>query len=82
MPKFFMFLGFWIGRFSEEEKRPHVHVLKFGSNEAMKVWLEPEIEVEYIRGINASTANKILSEIRSRKNECLDQWYACERKSR
>ena len=82
MPKFFMFLGFWIGRFSEEEKRPHVLVLKFGSNEAMKVWLEPEIEVEYIRGINASTANKILSEIRGRKDECLDQWFACERKSR
>ena len=54
MPKFFMFLGFWIGRFSEEESRPHVHVLKFGSSEAMKVWLEPEIEVEYIRGINTS----------------------------
>ena len=26
MPKFFTFLGFWIGRFSEEENRPHVHV--------------------------------------------------------
>ncbi len=52
MPKFFAFLGFWIGRFSDEEKRPHVHVLKFGSEESMKVWLEPEVEVEYIRGIN------------------------------
>ena len=41
MPKFFTFLGFWIGRFSDEEKRPHVHVLKFGSEESMKVWLEP-----------------------------------------
>ena len=55
MPKFFAFLGFWIGRFSDEEKRSHV--LKFGSEESMKVWLEPEIEVEYIRGINTSTAN-------------------------
>ena len=82
MPKFFMFLGFWIGRFSEEENRPHVHVLKFGSDVSMKVWLEPETEVEYIRGINAATANKILSEIRRRRNECLEQWYACERKSR
>ena len=57
-------------------------MLKFGSEESMKVWLEPEVEVEYIRGINTSTANKILSEIRIRRNECLDQWYACERKSR
>ena len=48
----------------------------------MKVWLEPETEVEYIRGINPATANKILSEIRRRRNECLEQWYACERKSR
>ena len=77
MPKFFTFrlrrlramftrwsLGFWIGRFSEEENRPHVHVLKFGSDVSMKVWLEPETEVEYIRGINPATANKILSEIR------------------
>lgn len=59
MPKFFMFLGFWIGRFSDEEKRPHVHVLKFGSSEAMKVWLEPEVEVEYVRNINSSTAKKL-----------------------
>jgi hypothetical protein len=28
MPKFFMFLGYWIGRFSQEEKRAHVHVIK------------------------------------------------------
>ena len=49
MPRFFAFLGFWIGRFSDEEKRPHVHVLKSGSEESMKVWLEPEIEVEYIQ---------------------------------
>ena len=48
----------------------------------MKVWLEPDVEVEYIREINVSTANKILSEIRRRRNECLEQWYACERKSR
>lgn len=82
MPKFFMFLGFWIGRFSHEENRPHVHVMKFGSKEDMKVWLEPEIEVEYIHGINAATANQILSEIRSRKDECLTKWYSCERKSR
>ncbi len=59
VPKFFMFLGFWIGRFSDEEKRPHVHVLKFGSSEAMKVWLEPEVEVEYVRNINSSTAKKL-----------------------
>ena len=81
MPRFFTFLGFWIGRYSDEESRPHVHVVKFGSNESMKVWLEPDVEVEYIREINVSTANRILSEIRRRRNECLEQWYACERKS-
>jgi len=82
MPKFFLFLGYWIGRFSSEEERPHVHALKFGSKEEMKVWLEPEIEVDFIHGINASTANKILAEIRSHKDECLAKWYECERKSR
>ena len=82
MPNFFMFLGYWIGRFSHEEKRPHVHVVKFGSREEMKVWLDPEIEVEYIHGINAVAANRILDEIRSRKDECLRKWNECERKGR
>lgn len=77
MPKFFMFLGFWIGRFSEEESRPHVHVLKFGSQEGMKVWLEPDIEVEYVKGINPKTANRMTEEIRRRKDECLKKWYEC-----
>ncbi len=82
MPNFFMFLGYWIGRFSREEKRAQVHVVKFGSREEMKVWLEPEIEVEYIHGINAASANRILDEIRSRKDECLRKWNECERKGR
>lgn len=82
MPKFFMFLGYWIGRFSDEEDRAHVHVLKFGSSEAMKVWLVPDVEVEYIKDISASTANKILAEIRRRKDDCIDKWNDIERKSR
>ena len=82
MPKFFMFLGYWIGRFSQEEDRAHVHVVKFGSQESMKVWLEPDIEIEAIHGINAATANKIIAEIRSRKDECLNKWRECERKGR
>ena len=82
MPKFFMFLGYWIGRFSDEERRAHVHVIKFGSAESMKVWLEPELEIEYIRGIRAATANKILAEIRRRKDECISKWRECERKDR
>ena len=56
--------------------------MKFGSRETMKVWLEPEIEIEYIRGINAATANRIIGEIRSRKDECLRKWHECERKGR
>jgi len=82
MPKFFVFLGFWIGRFSDEENRAHVHVLKFGSEENMKVWLEPNVEIEYIHGINAATANKIVSEIRRRKDECLEKWYGHNGESR
>ena len=82
MPKFFMFLGYWIGRFSQEETRAHVHVMKFGSPESMKVWLEPDVEVESIHEMNAATANKILAEIRSRKDECLGKWHECECKSR
>lgn len=82
MPKFFTFLGYWIGRFSQEEKRAHVHIMKFGSRNAMKIWLEPDIEIEYIHGINDATANKIIEEIRKRKDECLRKWHECERKSR
>ncbi len=76
MPNFFEFLGFWIGRFSDEKVRPHVHVLKFGSAEAMKVWLEPEVEIESVKGINPATANRIIAEIRRRRNECLEKWHA------
>lgn len=79
MPKFFMFLGFWIGRFSDEENRPHVHVIKFGSQETMKVWLEPEVEIDYVRDINSTIANKIFNEIRRRKDECIDKWYGNKR---
>ena len=82
MPKFFEFLGYWIGRFSQEEKRAHVHVVKFGSQESMKVWLEPEIEVESVREISETKAREILAEIRSRKDECLGKWRECERKGR
>ena len=82
MPKFFMFLGYWIGRFSQEETRAHVHVMKLGSMETMKVWLEPDIEIEYVHGIKMATANKIVSEIRRRKDECLRKWHECERKGR
>jgi hypothetical protein len=80
MPKFFLFLGYWIGRFSQEEKRPHAHVMKFGSRETMKIWLEPKVEVEHIQGIKATIANKIIEEIRNRKDECLRKWHECERK--
>ena len=66
MPKFFTFLGYWIGRFSQEEQRAHVHVVKFGSRESMKVWLEPEIESESIHDMNDADANRIIAEIRSR----------------
>ncbi len=79
MPKFFMFLGFWIGRFSSEENRAHVHVVKFGSQETMKIWLVPEVEVEYVRAINAATAKQILNEVRRRKDECLTKWNDAER---
>jgi hypothetical protein len=48
----------------------------------MKVWLEPKIEIDYIRGINPAVANKILGEIRSRKDEFLKKWHEYERKSR
>ena len=56
--------------------------MKFGSPESMKVWLEPDVEVESIHEMNAATANKILAEIRSRKDECLGKWHECERKGR
>jgi len=82
MPKFFLFLGYWIGRFSDEEDRAHVHVMKFESEETMKIWLEPEIEIAFVHKINAATANKILAEIRKRKDECLEKWHECERKNR
>jgi len=74
MPKFFGYLGYWIGAFSNEEARAHVHVMRFGTEEEMKVWLLPEIELEYAKNINSKTVNKIVEEIRRRKNECEQKW--------
>ena len=74
MPKFFGYLGYWIGAFSNEEARAHVHVMRCGTEEEMKVWLLPEIELEYAKNINSKTVNMIVEEIRRRKNECEQKW--------
>lgn len=38
------------------------------------MWLLPEIELEYAKNINSKTVNKIVEEIRRRKNECEQKW--------
>lgn len=37
MQKFFEYLGYWVGAFSNEESRAHVHVMHFGTEEEMNV---------------------------------------------
>ena len=53
--------------FSNEEDRMHIHVLK-DTNEA-KIWLEPEIKLEYNFGFKSQEIKKILIIVKDNEAE-------------
>ena len=75
MPIIFRYKGFEF-RFwcSSEEERPHVHAIK--NNEInVKIWLEPEISVAFVRGrINKSMLNELLQEVKRNEQLCRNTW--------
>lgn len=56
---------------SDLNEPPHIHVIK-DSNVA-KIWLEP-IQVEYNRGYNSPTLNRILKLTEKYQDQLLESW--------
>jgi len=59
--------GFAFRIFSNEEDRMHIHVLK-DNNEA-KVWLEPEIKIEYNFGFKQQEIKRIMKIVKENEEE-------------
>jgi len=59
--------GFAFRIFSNEEDRMHIHVFK-DKNEA-KIWLEPEIKLEYNVGFKQQEIKKILIIVKEYEDE-------------
>jgi len=59
--------GFAFRIFSNEEDRMHIHVLK-DKNEA-KVWLEPEIKIEYNFGFKQQEIKRIMKIVKENEEE-------------
>ena len=59
--------GFAFRIFSNEETRMHIHVLK-DNNEA-KIWIEPDIKLEYNNGFKPQEIKKILVIVNENEEE-------------
>ena len=59
--------GFAFRIFSNEEDRMHIHVLK--DNNDAKIWLEPEIMLEYNYGFKPREIKKILVIVKENEEE-------------
>jgi hypothetical protein len=59
--------GFAFRIFSNEENRMHIHVLK-DNNEA-KIWLEPDIKIEYNNGFKLQEIKKVLLIVKENEEE-------------
>ena len=58
---------------SREEKRRHVHIQT--PDGEMKVWLEPEVELDRVYGrVKNSEVKEILEIVRERKDEFVSLW--------
>ena len=63
---------FWGTDFNEN--RAHVHVGKKGTEELCKIWLEPEVSIEFGGSLTVSQQNQVLQLALKYKNEILIQW--------
>jgi len=56
---------------SDINEPPHMHVIK--DNKEAKIWLQP-ISIEYNRGYNSPTLNRILKLTRQNQDRLLEAW--------
>ncbi len=74
MPTLLLINGLRFFFYSNESNEPiHIHVTK--GSAAGKVWLEPEIEVAYIKGFTNSKERTIHEIIQSHVGEFKTKWY-------
>lgn len=66
-PTVFRFKGYRFFFFSREEDRIHIHVIH-AEGEA-KIWIEPEIEVESVYGLNSKQVKEILEQAMEHEDE-------------
>ena len=65
-------IRFW---YSFEERRRHVHAISAEAN--IKIWLEPEVELAFVKGkVNPAVLNEILKEVKRNEQLCKDAWDA------
>jgi len=74
MPVIFIYKGFKIRFYMNEESRIHVHAVYENRGE-IKVWLSPKIEIAKIKGVfSEKLINQIIQEITRREDECKKIW--------
>jgi hypothetical protein len=73
MPKLLLLNGIRFFFYSNENDEPiHVHVTKGDANG--KIWLEPSIEISYMRGFSNSEQKEILEAIYANSQEFKTKW--------
>ncbi len=73
MPTLLRILGYVFSFYSNENKEPpHVHVEK-GDAEG-KIWIDPEIKVEFLVGFNPKEKKKILEIVTENVENFKTQW--------
>ena len=71
-PTVFRFKGYRFFFFSREEDRIHIHVIH-AEGEA-KIWIEPEIQVESLYGLNSKQVKEIVEQIKEHENAIRESW--------
>ena len=73
MPTLLFLNGFLFFFYSNENEEPiHVHVTK---GEAIgKLWLEPNIDIVYLRGFTSKEENQILKIVNDRAESFKNKW--------
>jgi Domain of unknown function (DUF4160) len=74
MPTLLLLYGFRFFFYSNENNEPiHVHVTK--GNAYGKIWLEPEIEIAYLKGFGSSEEKQIISIVTDYSAEFKIKWH-------
>ena len=74
MPLIFVYKGFKIRCYMNEESRAHVHVVYENGGE-IKIWLNPEIEIARIKGVFTDTIiNQVLKAVKNHEKQCKSEW--------